>query len=167
MRVELIGEAPARGTSKPFEGRSGKFLRDLLGDDFSRLGLSNLLSEPPLSFCADQTRWAALRRIANLDPDGVVLLLAGHRVARAFGVVARYFEPCLLNEAVVYVVPHPSGVNHWWNLELNRFRARRFFAALFMSLDGVDMPDGSMDEVEFRVLARSTARESGRVWASS
>lgn len=32
------------------------------------------------------------------------------------------------------VIPHPSGLNHWWNDEGNRERAREFFRSL---LDGV------------------------------
>ena len=99
-------------------------------------------------------------------PNDVILLLAGHRVAKAFGVRARYLEPCMLESTrtITYVVPHPNSGNHWYGNEFNRFKARNFFDALFMVLDGVERPDGDIDSVEFRVRARTDAIEAGRVF---
>lgn len=167
MRVLLVGEAPARGTKRPFEGRSGIKLRELLGANFERLRLRNLYRNPKPKDRQGSV-WhlhAARRRAKRFRLNGDLVLLAGKRVADAFGIRGvRYFEPCLLRGTIAYVVPHPSGVNRWWNVETNRYRARRFFAALFLALDGVDLPDGSLDAIEFRVRAGAEAERAGRVY---
>lgn len=55
------------------------------------------------------------------------MLLAGKGVARAFGVGdARFFEWLDLGGAMVAVIPHPSGISHWWNAPANRKKAARF-----------------------------------------
>lgn len=170
MRALLVGEAPARGTSEPFEGNSGTRLRELIGEAaFMRLDLANLYSR---SMPRDGYKGShfpvllARRKAKRFDlPPRAVVLLAGQRVAKAFGVKARYFEPCLLRGRVCYVVPHPSGVNRWYNVEINRHRAKHFFCALLLSLEGVERPDGSIDAHEFAMLAKRHAREAGRVFA--
>lgn len=68
------------------------------------------------------------REAARLGYQAV--LLAGTRVAAAFGLRGiEYFD--WTNFAIgsrlpVAVVPHPSGVNRWWNEEENRLAAMRF-----------------------------------------
>lgn len=66
-----------------------------------------------------------------------VILLAGKRVAGAWGAKTGYFSwtswqgwaPSPRNYQVA-VVPHPSGLNRWWNDEQNRTRAREFVELL-------------------------------------
>ena len=172
MRVLLVGEAPARGTSRPFEGNSGRRLRELIGEEaFGRLDLTNLYKRPmPRDwwkgsyFPAELARRKA-KRFELPGGKSVVILLAGKRVAKAFGVKARYFEPCLLRRRVCYVVPHPSGVNRWYNVETNHWRAKQFFCALLLALEGCQRPDGDLDSREFALRAKRRARESGRVFA--
>lgn len=57
-------------------------------------------------------------------------MLLGRRVAAAFGVSAPYFSVARVAGAAVVVVPHPSGVNHWYNEPENVARMRRFMRAL-------------------------------------
>lgn len=66
-----------------------------------------------------------------------MVLLAGLRVSRAFGIDGRggYFNALgslLVGgvETSLVIVPHPSGVNRWWNAEGNRERAREFLEEL-------------------------------------
>lgn len=66
-------------------------------------------------------------RARRLRTRGTVLL-AGRVVAAAFGLAdAEYFEP----RGRFHVIPHPSGVSHWWNDPANVRRARRFLRAVF------------------------------------
>ncbi len=71
------------------------------------------------------------------------VIMVGRRVAEAFRAPEiEWFEPWELHcgprhavlgcpgTAVVHVIPHPSGRNHWYNSELNRARARRFWDML-------------------------------------
>lgn len=72
-------------------------------------------------------------------PDPYAILIAGRRVARAFGVYdVEYFVSTTFKDLVrptghpwrAIVVPHPSGVNRWWNDERNQLRAHAFLASL-------------------------------------
>lgn len=66
-------------------------------------------------------------------PSPTLILLAGRRVARAF----RLWTPTYLEETQVVgigvpvvVVPHPSGVNRWWNDRGNANQAKKFLERL-------------------------------------
>jgi hypothetical protein len=53
------------------------------------------------------------------------VFLAGKRVAKVFDVKAEYFDKVEGNTPM-YVVPHPSGINTWWNDPCNREVAKKF-----------------------------------------
>lgn len=141
----LLGQAPGPGKNRrAFDGASGRRLAKMLG-----LGLGELLSavEPVNligrfpggrasgkgdAFPMDQARRAAKRLRPRLR--GRLVLMAGRAVARAFGVRAEFFE--LVDTGLGFdavVVPHPSGVSHWWNRKENRRRAKRAFRKLLSS----------------------------------
>lgn len=62
---------------------------------------------------------------------GRTVLLAGKRVAEAFGVVTDYLTWHDHPEGFrAVVIPHPSGVNRWWNDPENRRRFLRFARAV-------------------------------------
>ncbi len=71
-------------------------------------------------------------------PPPSLVMLAGRRVARAFRLPAarkrEYFETIEECEVLagypVVVVPHPSGLNHWWNDPVNRRLAKGFLYSL-------------------------------------
>lgn len=58
------------------------------------------------------------------------MLLLGYRVAAAFGVRREYFARQKIGTATAVVVPHPSGVNRWWNDSENVRRMERFMRGL-------------------------------------
>jgi hypothetical protein len=54
------------------------------------------------------------------------LLLLGKNVARAFGLNdVDYFKEVQRDTLTMMVVPHPSGINRWWNEPSNRRLAHR------------------------------------------
>ena len=66
-----------------------------------------------------------------------VLILMGRRVAAAFRVCdLDYFGTTLLWSKRVYLFPHPSGVNRWWNDEENVAEAGRFLRKFVRRNDG-------------------------------
>ncbi len=140
----------------PFEGNGAVNLRELLAEDFDRLHLYSLRTDPQAE---------AILLMANM-PDEITLILAGHAVAKDFGVKARFFEACLLEstQTIAYVVPHPGIGNAWYNNEFNQFKARNFFEALFLVQDGVSRPDGHLGYVEFNARALVQAVEAGRIF---
>ncbi len=73
---------------------------------------------------------------------GCRVILLGKTVARAFGYdkpLFEYFEayPNAVSPDWV-IVPHPSGLNRWWNKQENRDRAELFFFHLAESLKKKD-----------------------------
>ena len=58
--------------------------------------------------------------------EGHRVLLLGNNVARSFDLRMDYLTWRKVKGFVVAVVPHPSGINRWWNLPKNRRKARRF-----------------------------------------
>ena len=140
MRPLLIGEAPARTTPvdwPSFYGRerSGRMLWDLgfrvarHPEGVGNVDSINLLNEWP------GRRWPAARAhdvAMSMKPalrklDDVVLV--GRNVANAFGALSwDWFEWFYLGEhgdgPRFAAMPHPSGLNRWWNSEVNRQRAR-------------------------------------------
>lgn len=148
MRTLLIGQAPAR-TSDPAvplrDGASGRRLARLVGlgpaeyaEAFDRV---NLLDSWPGSagkgdrFPAALARLAAdrlLPALARRARSGGRVVFVGGAVARAFGFEAapllwRAWKPGAADRPVIAArLPHPSGVNPWWNDETNRRAAAEF-----------------------------------------
>lgn len=85
-----------------------------------------LKRDPPLSSGLYAFNGRAFRR-----PERV--LLAGRRVARAFRLPeggAYFREATRVAGIPTYLVPHPSGVNRWWNAPGNREVAAEFLGSL-------------------------------------
>lgn len=148
MRVLLIGQAPSAATDgmPPFSGRSGERLAGLAGlRDAAALReafeVRNLFDKFPgkaakgdrFPLGAAREEAARLRgRIAGGGFRADRALLVGVGVARAFGVDP---EPLLTWRTdprlpvPFAVLPHPSGVNLWWNLPRHVLAASRFLRA--------------------------------------
>lgn len=136
----IIGEAPnARGRGEPIAGRCGQRLADLCGcslDEFlAAFDRENVLKRYPGSAgkgaafdLAPATRRATALKDRFRRKRTVLLL--GYRAAKAFGIRSRYFEPVKVSRATVVVVPHPSGINRWYNEPKNRRRMGRFLRRL-------------------------------------
>jgi uracil-DNA glycosylase len=137
----LVGQAPGPSgdNSRPLSGRIGKRLAQLMGVSFdaylSTFDRINLLASFPgkSDGKGDKFPLHEAREIASLlDLGGrPFVLLMGRGVARAFGMIGTpWLEWFELRGANVAVVPHPSGVNRWWNDAKNEAEARSFLASL-------------------------------------
>lgn len=150
----MVGEAARVGP--PLSGRSGGRIEQLMGsplrDVFEPV---NLLRRwpgkaaggrgdawPTAAARESAVRWLRRRR-RRRDVRPVVLL--GDRVAAAFGLrgatVLRWTAAGLgdrLGMTVVAVVPHPSGINRWWNDARNARAAREFLIGAARSAAGRD-----------------------------
>ncbi len=150
MRLLLIGQAPSRETEgKPaFSGKCGSFLANLMGTTQAQMladhDFVNVLDYwPGKGINGDKFPISeAIVRARKLLPsmrDRTVILL-GANVARAFGAKGfKYLEfyeirnPDKLTDIIVptmFVVPHPSGVNRYWNRPESRDQAIKFFSSL-------------------------------------
>lgn len=138
MKPLIVGEAPSKNedTPRPIEGRIGKRLAKLSGltlegflSTFERMNLLQVRqdsAEHGFTFDMVAARAAAEASFQHDVVPGRIVLLLGQRVARAYGVRTDYFEECSLRGARAYVVPHPSGVSHWWNDATHMVRAEGF-----------------------------------------
>lgn len=159
--ITIVGEAPSQNSDpkKPFDGWSGKKLAQYCGMTFEELRgsvwLRNVLSRWPgkgyagekgSSFPKERARKAAARMRFHRPASGVhVVLFAGKRVARAFGLPGDYFswEAVTLKMEKEQVntwphpgtfatfaatIPHPSGCCRFWNYEANRRVASDFLS---------------------------------------
>jgi uracil-DNA glycosylase len=138
--ILFIGQAPSRITegSAAFTGHSGRRIATLMGithaEFLARFAAANLLEHYPGksgrgdAFNRDEARRAA-ERLWPEFPQRTVFV--GKAVAGAFGFAD--IEPCTwtkVGHRSIALLPHPSGVNHYWNNAANRERARSFLTGL-------------------------------------
>jgi uracil-DNA glycosylase len=140
MKPLVVGEAPGRRGGPPLAGDCGQRLADFYGvslRDFKRtFTCVNLLREWPGSagkgsrFPLAEAKVQAERIAARL-PWGRVVILLGRRVASAFGVKTDYFRRARIGKCImVFVVPHPSRVNRWFNDPANVDSMRAFMRTM-------------------------------------
>lgn len=132
-RLTLVGEANPH-SDDPWmalfplpRGCAGDRLRRLLG--LSRT--QYLVRFDRVNLCG--RHWSSKtsrRRAQDLRASGGHLILLGRRVAGAFGVEADYLAVVRDHPCVFYLLPHPSGLNRWWNDERNCDAARAFLSRL-------------------------------------
>ncbi|KAJ9471879.1 hypothetical protein DIPPA_18599 [Diplonema papillatum] len=121
----VVGQAPGP-SGKAFQGETPRRLAKICGlseeELWARFDGVNVLSEFPGRqggrgngdrFPPGTARDAA----RDIDfTDRPIVLLLGRHVANAFGVKLEYLETQRLGpDSELIVIPHPSGVNHYWN----------------------------------------------------
>lgn len=143
MKPLLIGEAPSKNevTERPLEGRIGKRLAaccNLTLEDFLRyFDRVNLLhvrqdsKEKGFEFDAKAAAAEACR-LRKEWPSGRTVILLGRRVAEAFGVPQTPYFERRIHDHDFYVVPHPSGLNRWYNDPTNMINMNEFMTGLVM-----------------------------------
>lgn len=150
MKIVLIGEAPVQGARRPEEWLHPRFCssgrRLLLYSGWTLAELEacverrNLYPHPVKAgeWRANQARAFAEIEARTILANAPVVLL-GQRVAEAFGILHgdlfRWTRTDLLAQGnagfvTAAVVPHPSGLNRWWNDLGNQVAARRFLREL-------------------------------------
>lgn len=139
MRPLIVGEAPSKNEPHcpAIEGRIGARLAACCGMTlttflayFARINVLEVRQdtrEKGFAFDAKQAKRNAELIIEREFHKGRTILLLGLRVAIAFGADPAYFGSQQgWNGATVYVVPHPSGINRWWNKLDNELQMIKF-----------------------------------------
>lgn len=148
MKPLIIGQAPARGNDgmPAFHGDSGARLARLAGvgtkgeDLLYHFDTMNLLPTYPGRknkgdvFDMKAAKLAAGIVIHDLShqPPRKILLM-GRKVRRAMGLNGQwmYLGPGQFHWGHwVYIFPHPSGINRWWNDPVNYAAAEKFMRDL-------------------------------------
>jgi uracil-DNA glycosylase len=148
LKPLIIGEAPSKNEDParivPIGGRIGRRLADCCGlsledflNHFDRMNLLDARQDTKeKGFEFDVA--AAMRRATMLRSEWTsprIVILLGSRVQQAFrfGQYPPFWPIALLNGVTVYVMPHPSGVNRWWNDLDNVLRASGFMRGIVSS----------------------------------
>jgi hypothetical protein len=145
MKPLLVGQAPARsGDGRPFTGASGRRLCSLLDvedyDDLVHLlDLTNLITRvmPKQGRKGDSFDKALGRRSATriqtkaIEGGRTDIIAAGLAVSMCFGVRNPAFLTTYQSGVLrIHVLPHPSGINLFWNDQTNVRAASRFLKAI-------------------------------------
>ena len=150
LRLLMIGQAPSRETDglPPFVGKCGKFLAELMGmtqdEMLAAHDFRNVLGKwPGKGINGDRFPMAEAREAADrLIPEcrGRAVILLGSNVARAFslkkfGYMELYQirdpkDPGQVMVPLLAVVPHPSGVNRFYNDPTKRYVVSKFLRSL-------------------------------------
>lgn len=140
----VVGQGPSQTTQNdpPFTGPSAKRLASLMGatlDEF--LGVFY-----PVNVCdswqgkADNGKGdafkvkagSALDKMLEASKPGGLVLVCGLATARAIGMKKpQLFRVTDWEDRRVAVIPHPSGVNRFWNDDENVAQARAFLSGLW------------------------------------
>lgn len=127
LKFVLVGEAPSRDGVGGFRGRSGKRLASYMGISHERLfDLFDVVNvfDRFLGRVGKGDAWDRLSARANgcvfreqfVAAEVPVVVMAGKRVADALGFPnATYFAERFDGRTAFVCVPHPSGINRWWN----------------------------------------------------
>jgi uracil-DNA glycosylase len=150
-KLIIVGQAPGSNGSpdRPLEGRSARKLAALAGvsepEFLSKTERVNVLGRfPGKSGKGDKFPMSEARKAASdlaLSFRGRSVILLGGGVRRAFRFPGnRLFEWETVSaggsEFLAAVVPHPSGVNRWWNEKSNRMMAGRFMRSVMANRKG-------------------------------
>jgi uracil-DNA glycosylase len=142
--IWIIGQAPSQNgdAGDPCAGKIGKRIAKLAGisfDDYiERTQRMNVFDEWPGkkgkgdAWDAKQAK-ERVEEMWNEIAGGRVIFL-GKNVANAFGhgeVEWCEWKIDIDTGMQIAVLPHPSGVNHWWNERANRKRAGKFLRQAF------------------------------------
>lgn len=147
-KILFIGEAPGRTSSErdlALEGASGRRLARLMEvrDIREVAEAHNLLQKWPGArgpkgalLPAHEARVAAngvMRALKGrvYKRRYLAIVMLGGRVARAFRLQkAPQFSRIEGLDPPTFVMPHPSGVSHWWSCPQNRKQAAEFLKSL-------------------------------------
>lgn len=140
----LIGQSPSKYTQDrdgqdveppAFSGLSGNRLAAImgveLGDFLNRVEAINVFDRFPGRFSDKGDVFPmgeANQRAALLLPRliGRTAILAGRNVASAFGIDLSPLEVTISGGTRWALLPHPSGINQWWNSVTNCQEAKEF-----------------------------------------
>lgn len=147
-RPFLVGQAPSSTSDpgRPFSGRSGMRIAELMGLDVEREDWYELLRETfePLNLLPDylgkrergdvftMSIGRTMARALIEEFAGSRWVLVGAKVCRCFDVDAGRAPRCQWIDLAprrvghVAMLPHPSGLNLWYNEPANVERARAF-----------------------------------------
>jgi len=142
----LIGQSPGKnpGEHGPLTGKSGKLMAKRMGlsfEEYLLLDRRNILTEFKGKaakgdlFPLKEAKEEASKMIFF---PGSTLVLLGKAVAGAMGIKGKktYFVKYDIDEEKnisAFIVPHPSGINLWWNDADNRKKADAFFKDLLFT----------------------------------
>jgi hypothetical protein len=131
IRMMIVGQGPSEhgDPDRPLEGAADK-LGPLMGltpalfvDRYARINLNaQWIGKAGKGDVFDISEGYVAAKVL-LRGSWTHYVLLGQKVAQCFGIKS---DPCTAVEAIgkhFLLIPHPSGINQWWNKPYNRSRA--------------------------------------------
>ena len=141
MKILLVGQAPGRNgdpATPLLYGGTGSKLTALFGmserqylERFDRINVLDFW--PGKSGKGDKFPTREATRSAAIKSKQIIgrrVLFVGISPAAAFGFKPQPLRWRKFNGGIAAILPHPSGVNKWWNDPANRKTARRFMSSV-------------------------------------
>jgi uracil-DNA glycosylase len=182
MTTMLIGQAPSKGTEDktPFSGETGTRIAGMAKMPPSALAghyaLRNALDYFPGkegkgdAFPPEEAK-AAIERIVDQVKGTEVdrLIFVGRGTANAFaldvdhvGGYLAWFRTAATGPRVwLAILPHPSGINRWYNDPQNRAAAALFLQLEIRSRGDTPVPRAQIDEAELHRSDQEDAATAG------
>lgn len=132
-RVIFVGQGPSQNGDplKPLEGQLGEKLAQLLDlrfedyvDEYARINLNAewIGKGSGKGDVFDATEGRATAKVL-LRGSWTHYVLLGQKVAECFGPGGNPLDTIQKGEKSFFLLPHPSGINRWWNDPDNTRRA--------------------------------------------
>ena len=146
LKSIIIGQAPHNSAVKNFrpliDGKCGYKLAEICGikhEEYARIfDTINLIDEYRGKsgkgdiFPLKEARKKVIEIWPDLNYD--IIILAGKAVASSFRIKIDYFQWTQIENKNITVIPHPSGINRWWNDDFNKEKAKKFMRNLIKEM---------------------------------
>lgn len=184
MTTMLIGQAPSKGTEgkTPFSGESGRRIEGMAKIDAGALSghyaLRNALDYYPGgakgkgdAFPSEPAREGIQQLVEQVKGTEVDrLIFVGRGTANAFaldpdsvGGYLQWFRTAATGPRVwLAILPHPSGINRWYNETENRLAAALFLQTELRTRGGRPTPVGDENDRELRLAEEDEAMTDER-----
>jgi len=146
LKSIIIGQAPHKSAAENFrpliDGKCGYKLAEICEikhEEYAQIfETTNLINKYMGKygkgdiFPIKKARKKAQELWLKLDYD--IIILAGKSVANAFNIKAEYFQRIKIEDREIVIIPHPSGINRWWNKKENEREAKNFMKKLIKEI---------------------------------
>lgn len=133
------------GGDVPFVGPTGRRLSAHLHMNAHLVFSEGNLLDRRLGGRLKGRAFSGCRRVLPRLTGRPFVFLVGHRVAAAAGLSTDYFRWMKIGSVPAAVIPHPSGVNRWWNDVENRLEFRSFVGRAFAERAPHALNEGLVD----------------------
>ncbi len=125
--ILFVGQAPGQHNTVPFDGQSGRALAKLLGIAYEQMRKEHRFMNIVDAWQGkdgkgDRFDWEndSVVKVRRAICGAESIVFCGKETAKACGIKHEFLKLFTFDGLPAIVLPHPSGVSHWYNDPLNR-----------------------------------------------